>query len=80
MCLCRTQVEHAEAGFNENLKIPMGPLGLTFVAAGTSFPGGMAASLANKRLAILPDKKPKSPKSQKSPKTAETIAETALSP
>ena len=42
-------VEHAIEGFHEALHVPMGPLGLTFVAAGTSFPDFLASMLVAKK-------------------------------
>ena len=42
-------IEHAIEGFHEALHIPNGPLGLTFVAAGTSFPDFLASMLVAKK-------------------------------
>jgi sodium/potassium/calcium exchanger 4 len=42
-------IEHAIKGFHENLNISNGPLGLTFVAAGTSFPDFLASMLVAKK-------------------------------
>ena len=42
-------VEHANEAFCEALGFPKGPLGLTFVAAGTSFPDFLASLLVAKK-------------------------------
>merc|ERR1712188_121863 len=47
--LVELMVEHAIEGFHEALHFPMGPLGLTFVAAGTSFPDFLASMLVAKK-------------------------------
>eukprot|EP01045_Picozoa_sp_COSAG04_P006671 COSAG04_NODE_332_length_16554_cov_392.698590_14_plen_800_part_00 len=47
--LVELMVEHAIEGFHEALHVPMGPLGLTFVAAGTSFPDFLASMLVAKK-------------------------------
>jgi Ca2+/Na+ antiporter len=47
--LVEVMVEHAVEGFHECLHVPMGPLGLTFVAAGTSFPDFLASMLVAKK-------------------------------
>ena len=47
--LVEVMVEHAIEGFHEALHVPMGPLGLTFVAAGTSFPDFLASMLVAKK-------------------------------
>lgn len=47
--LVEVMVDHAIEAFHENLGIEMGPLGLTFVAAGTSFPDFLASMLVAKK-------------------------------
>jgi sodium/potassium/calcium exchanger 4 len=47
--LVEVMVEHAIEAFHEALGVDMGPLGLTFVAAGTSFPDFLASMLVAKK-------------------------------
>jgi Ca2+/Na+ antiporter len=47
--LVELMVEHAIEAFHEALGVDMGPLGLTFVAAGTSFPDFLASMLVAKK-------------------------------
>merc|ERR1712166_613091 len=47
--LVEIMVEHAIEGFHEAQHVDMGPLGLTFVAAGTSFPDFLASLLVAKK-------------------------------
>lgn len=47
--LVEVMVEHAIEAFHEALGVEMGPLGLTFVAAGTSFPDFLASMLVAKK-------------------------------
>ena len=47
--LVEVMVDNAIEAFHEALHIPMGPLGLTFVAAGTSFPDFLASMLVAKK-------------------------------
>lgn len=47
--LVEVMVEQAVDGFHECLHVEMGPLGLTFVAAGTSFPDFLASMLVAKK-------------------------------
>ncbi len=47
--LVEVMVDHAIEAFHEALGVDMGPLGLTFVAAGTSFPDFLASMLVAKK-------------------------------
>ena len=47
--LVELMVEHSIEAFHEALGIDMGPLGLTFVAGGTSFPDFLASMLVAKK-------------------------------